>query len=149
MYWIDTVNVRNIYQQNLVKGRFHINLTKTMLKSVSYFMTKRLGNETILELNVTLYFEKGFSIEHTKNPNAYVQALQYILHFWRCGIVPPNPNALFTYNMENMRKHLPAKGLVGTHGEENNDIFFIFSYMFNMKNDHFSPPPPPIKLYIN
>ena len=60
-------------------------------------MTNGLWKGSLLVQTISLYWKKGFSREHTKNPDANVRA-RPVVTFWAVGYHPSlSPNYLFTY----------------------------------------------------
>ena len=96
-------------------------------------MTNGLWKESLLVLIIP-YWEKRFSREHTKNPNANVRARQGVA-FWAVGYHPPPPESQLAFHIyyENMRTHLRAKGLVGMGGAMMFLKYCSIPYMYNTK----------------
>ena len=60
-----------------------------MLKRCNISLLMGYEKEAYLYLIISLYWEKRFSREHTKNPNANVRACPDVT-FWAVGYHPPS-----------------------------------------------------------
>ena len=89
-------------------------------------MTNGLGKGSSLVQIISLYWEKRFSREHTKNPNANNPASPDVT--LGCGISSPPEFQLVFHIYYVKYENTRAKGLVETRGGGGGDVLNIYLY---------------------